>query len=1080
MPQNPENYKNQFSTDLNAVAILRAEKSKIFGQEANFSAAMSDAKLRGIADAFLADGDIVDGGQIDIVGTNASLDFAKIYIRGSVRDVPAHELTIPLVGTLEIGVVIEKRHISALEDPDTLLFNLPGHPANGASLNPYVQEKPVWGLSTEVYIDTDEVTYSFYPKFKIVDGVVLDATPPPELSGFFAALAQYDRRSNGHYVVNGFRISLLDTDGDNYELSIEEGVAHVHGIAIERSNAQRIPYINEPLLSDIANEPHTFSDGGSGTLEIELHRRPIAQVDIITVIKEKTVQVIHGNFAGAVDSLNEPTVSQIISVVQAGTTFDVGTDFIVSGGDNIDWSPTGGQEPAPGSTYDVTYQYYDDIEPDATGDTSVTISGALTDSQVTFHYKWKLPRIDLITLSSEGEIQRLKGASHPTNPRAPAAPSSQLRLAEVYHDWLNDPEITDVSIGAVSMEDRQTTRELARGAFREVAAVKLQLQAQMTSTSAKSDIFVDNFDDNQQRDAGRSQQLIIIDGLLTLPVSTSVSDVLAGEGDAWTNAFVFSPIIEQLLETGETKINPYAATEPLMASVSLTPAVDQWAETHQVWSSTISRRIADWVNRVNERPRVLGSNWRFIESRSTSERTTSEIERSTETSDATFLRQRNVVYLIRGFEPFEVLNNLSFDGIALDLDEPKPSADANGVVEGNFDIPANVPTGSKSVEFVGDQGSVAVGSYVGNGTITIQNMRRVITTQRVITVSGRLTRRNDPAGFYFSHPTGYRLGKIEVKLRAIGDSSRPIILQIRELVGSQPWGAPLAEVEVDLSDSSVGDIITFELPVPLWVAAFQEIAAIFMTDDASHAVAIAKLGKRDVSSGAPVIKQPNTNMVAVTSSNNDHFNFHHDWDFHTRVFEAQPTENLRTVELGDLPVVGITDLLPQAGVEEPADGTRVDIEIERANGTKLLTRPDTPISFTEPVTETLKVRAHLIGNGQNAPVLFQAIQMVLGTVQNSGDYVSRAFTCGDNRTVEITTAEFTPGTSGFTPYLRDDSETYHEVALVETSNLGNGWVQRTYRIENFTSITTAVKFTAIGSPEFRPVMEWYTATPLKV
>ena len=125
---------------------------------------------------------------------------------------------------------------------------------------------------------------------------------------------------------------------------------------------------------------------------------PIARVTDVTVTKQVTETVTHGSFTGASDPTANSAVVSVLAVTQDGTSYIEGDDFVVSGGE-IDWSSSGA-EPAPGSSYDVTYRYIDSITPDAVSDTTVTVSGAVTGTTVFVDYEYKLPRVDALVMDA--------------------------------------------------------------------------------------------------------------------------------------------------------------------------------------------------------------------------------------------------------------------------------------------------------------------------------------------------------------------------------------------------------------------------------------------------------------------------------------------------------------------------------------------------------------------------------------------------------------------------------------------------------------------------------------------------------
>ena len=106
-------------------------------------------------------------------------------------------------------------------------------------------------------------------------------------------------------------------------------------------------------------------------------------------------------------------------------------------------------------------------------------------------------------------------------------------------------------------------------------------------------------------------------------------------------------LIEQTARTGIMKINPYSAFDPIPATVTLMPPVDNWTLTETVNGADITRRIGG------------GSAVRTVES----------IERRTVgTRQAEHLRPITITFRIEGFKPDEPLRKVIFDGIELEVE----------------------------------------------------------------------------------------------------------------------------------------------------------------------------------------------------------------------------------------------------------------------------------------------------------------------------------------------------------------------------------------------------------------------------
>ncbi|RUX20096.1 DUF4815 domain-containing protein, partial [Mesorhizobium sp. M7A.F.Ca.US.011.01.1.1] len=198
----------------------------------------------------------------------------------------------------------------------------------------------------------------------------------------------------------------------------EEGTANILGFKRTRNTATRYGETEAPDILNIASEPHTFDDGGSGTAVITLNRTPINSVSTVIITKETTETVVRGAVANTSDLLGHAGVVSISLVEQGATTYDVVVDYTLSG-DRVDWAP-GGVEPAGGSSYDVTYRYLDAVVPLAVGPSTVTVDGGVTGGAVFVSYNYSLPRHDRICLDRDGNIVYLKGVPAIEQPQPPA------------------------------------------------------------------------------------------------------------------------------------------------------------------------------------------------------------------------------------------------------------------------------------------------------------------------------------------------------------------------------------------------------------------------------------------------------------------------------------------------------------------------------------------------------------------------------------------------------------------------------------------------------------------------------------
>jgi len=603
---------------------------------------INDTRLRRIADRFMSDGSIQSGGAVVIDPDTGETTCAasEIYLRGRIRDVPEAKLNIPLTGVVEIGVWLTEAVVTELQDP-TLRDPCEGtrnYDEPGAAR---LRISAVWGLST------DGGTGNFYRVYDVENGVLKIKSAPPDLSGFASALARYDRDNNGgHYVIHGLSLVWLSHDDREETYSLLEGKAHVYGHEIELPTALRLRFPFDPDLQTILSEPHQFSSGGSGKMRVNVDRAPIHDIRKVDITKQATATVLHGSYAGVADALPDPAVIEIVEVKQGGTTYKKTQDYVFSGG-MIDWSPAGA-EPAPGSSYEVTYKHITQITPIDPDERGFTVEGAVEGSLILIDYQWRLPRTDTLTIDRNGALTRIKGMPRRFNPKATPAVSGQLELAQLQHTWFKDAPtaVKNTAIAAVSMGTLQDMRADIFNLYDLVAILRLQTRAIATAPAATRGVFVDPFLDDAMRDLGQNQTAAIVDGELMLPIRADVAPLSAHDRPL-TLPYKKVVLVEQTARTGGMKINPYSAFDPIPATVTLMPPVDTWTQTETVNGAAVTRLIG-------------GGNLT---------RTTENTERRTiGTRQAEHLRPITITFRIEGFLPDEPLRRVIFDGIEIEVE----------------------------------------------------------------------------------------------------------------------------------------------------------------------------------------------------------------------------------------------------------------------------------------------------------------------------------------------------------------------------------------------------------------------------
>ncbi len=601
-------------------------------------------RLRGVADTLLKDGSVIRDAGI-IVDPNTGVtqcEGGAVYLRGAVRGVAPKTITVPIVGTIAVGLRLQESIVTALEDP-TLLDPATGTRAYNQEGAERTKLECVWAWSG------DTQTGEFFPVYTVTDGVQDAKEPPPQLDGVTQALARYDRDSaGGNYVINGMLVTRLDDREDGYQVfTVDAGRARVNGFPIDLPTARRLPRNAQPVLRFINSEPTTSTTAGAQRINVA--RPPIANITQLNIVAQKTVTLNHGTVTGSIDPIPDSSVVQIISVVQGGTTYVQGTDYKLTSG-SVDWS-LAGAEVAPGSSYNVTYQYVTQVTPTAVDDDGFTVTGAVVGSLIQVSYNTKLPRIDRLCINQDGQFVWLEGTSTDYNPVRPPVPNGLLALAQVVQRWTNASYVINDGVRVVPMQDIEAINRRLDVVVQLVSEQKLQSDAGQRQSAAIKGMFVDPFLNDKLRDQGLAQSAAIVDGELMLPIE---ADVLLPSADVTTPVtcnYATKVALAQERRTGFMKINPYMSFAPLPAASTITPAIDRWTDVNVTWASPITLRFEGTRNNNGQ---VFSE---FTET------TTNTMVQTSQAREQQFLRQIFINFRLVGFGAGEVLSSVTFDGL---------------------------------------------------------------------------------------------------------------------------------------------------------------------------------------------------------------------------------------------------------------------------------------------------------------------------------------------------------------------------------------------------------------------------------
>ena len=603
-------------------------------------------RLKRIADKVFRDGQVLQGVDpiIDIPGGTITCPDATVYVRGAMREVAGDIITIPMVGLVRVGVFLLSEEITeddeaTLRDPapNTRNYNEPGAGR--------LRVTSAWGREG---FGSGE----FYPVYTLVDGNLLSQNTPPDNNVFFEALARYDRESNGNYIVDGLSIDFISLTNGNNILTVKDGVGNIQGYKVDKKVSTRLVYAEDPDLEVVTSEPDVFTSATGDPGSVQLNRFPLSSITEVVATLEKTVSLTRGGSVGGLDTLPDVSVLSIQSITQGGTTYQSPRDYLLNG-DRVDWSPTGGGaiEPAPGSTYSITYRYLANVTPTQVDlqNGTLAVTGPVQGTLVLTDYIWKLPRYDRIGVNQSGEFVRVKGVSTRFNPLPPAAPSTLLSLATLEHRWGVGPLVTNDGVRAIPFNQLERMRQLIVDLFDLVALERLQLDVSSREPTTKRGVFVDPFLDDDLRDQGLAQTASSSGGILTLAIDATAYQPPENNGQDWTLAFTEEIVLSQTRQTGWEKINPYQVFEPLPAIATLTPAVDRWQQIETNWLSAITQIFNRGSGTV-----VVSETW-----------TRRQELVSVQRQAARFLREIEVSFQLAGFDPGEQLATVAFDDITV-------------------------------------------------------------------------------------------------------------------------------------------------------------------------------------------------------------------------------------------------------------------------------------------------------------------------------------------------------------------------------------------------------------------------------
>lgn len=915
--------------------------------------------LERLGNAVFKDGHIVSGCTLILDGTTATIQAGRIFLDGLVREVAESSVQITNAGIERILValnttLVTENEDATLKDPAQGFenFGLPGA---------YREKQDVVFsvVSGEESESAEGVTV-----FTLSDGALLNSSDNSEYLALTDMLAERTYDENGNFKIEGLYLKTTinkDEENDKLLAYVDAGKAYVHGYEVSKSAVSSIPLDLAVEDRGVDGESHVYS---STIPRYLLSNSPVASVANLTcAVQVSEPNKTRGSVAGGYDALMFTPVKELVSINQGGTVYNQYVDYKLFS-DKVDWSLPGA-EPAVGSSYSVTYVYNKQmvegtdyrIVNEPSGSYLEFLSGGdkpTENSLFYVYYRYTLARRDLILLDSTGRLSAIKGSPDRRDdlitPYNMDRDKLELGHIDVYPTFVGQTDLAKVeNYNTVRLTQENLYAMLRRVENLETNIAEMDLDRVAESYESSSDlmgIYTDGFTGVTKCDLAYDRLIggdrVKFDCCIdydnaelttssevsdyALEVDTGKSSALGMVGDIVTAPFTYVEAVRQNQVTGIIKVNPYAAFEP-MCSVKISPSIDNWVDREKIqvydtvekttYSTSHKTYSHGWWS--TKATRNLGSLKSVDVSSSTSLKTSVSTATKTAVAESLveYMRVRTVNVVGKAFA--SGLNNIQciFNGVKIpmtatgttvQLPNGQVRADIKGGFTSRFMVPENIPCGKVNVEFKGidnlgvEHSGTAIYSAEGTLLTTTVTKTSTVTRNYNVLITTRNLYNRDPLAQTFVFTEDTVVGQIGMYF-AEKDASRPVIVQVRDVVNGYPGETVLAEVTVDSDDVKV-PVAPSTVPVktlvtlnqPIYCYAGTYYCFVVMSDSNDYTMFYAGLGEPIW--GNPTKKltaNPYTVGVMFSSSNASTWTAHQGSDLKFEIYKANYTSNAEIV-----------------------------------------------------------------------------------------------------------------------------------------------------------------------------------------
>lgn len=412
-------------------------------------------------------------------------------------------------------------------------------------------------------------------------------------------------------------------------------------------------------------------------------------------------------------------------------------------------------------------------------------------------------------------------------------------------------------------------------------------------------------------------------------VINSSSDAYAIYGTVISAPYTEELVLKQSYATGTMLVNPYASYGPL-CKIILNPATDNWVDTKTIEvKNTINNVTYSYNTRTYSHgywSRSATSNLRgYIGSTSTT--TTTYAGTTTTNSSASSVAKTIYEYMrvkdiqVEGIAFLDNMRNIycKFNGVPVDIIASSGTTqganvtvngksvrtvnpNANGHFNGTIKVPSKTPCGTVNVTFTGTNSLgetySGTGLYSATGTLlttTITNTSVVTQHYNVLTEIDNLYS-SDPLAqsFILDQVNDRVLIKIGLYF-ATKSSTRPAVLQVRNMVNGYPGETVYAEVTIEPSqvnlptNPNVPVVTNVTLNQPVYCEKGKYYCFVVLSDSNAYSMYYAEMGKNILGTTQQLVVNPYGVGVLFSSSNASTWTAHQGADLKFELYRSRYT-----------------------------------------------------------------------------------------------------------------------------------------------------------------------------------------------